>query len=226
MDAGLRRHDGAPWISVVIPALNAAGTLGACLDALGTDVVREIIVVDGGSVDGTVACAAGARLIAAPAGRGNQLRAGVAAASGSFLLLLHADTVLAPGWPAALAGLDPEKAGYFRFRLNSPRRAARVLEWVVARRCRWFGLPYGDQGLLISLALLESVGGVPDMPLMEDVALARRLRGRLKPLAADAVTSAARYERDGFLRRPLRNLVCLALYFCGVPPGFIKRFYG
>jgi len=214
------------WVSVVIPALNAASTLPGCLDALRADVIREVIVVDGGSVDGTVACAGRARVIHAPAGRGGQLRAGVAAASAEFLLLLHADTVLAPDWPAALAGMNPEKAGYFRFRLNSRRRAARVMEWVVARRSRWFGLPYGDQGLLISRALLERVGGVPDLPLMEDVALARRLRGRLKPLAADAVTSAARYERDGFLRRPLRNLACLTLFFCGVPPAFIKRLYG
>jgi rSAM/selenodomain-associated transferase 2 len=226
VNSGLRRYDGAAWISVVIPALNAAGTLRACLDALSAAVVREIIVVDGGSTDGTVACAAGARVIAAPAERGGQLRAGVAAATGDFLLLLHADTVLAPGWPAAVAGLDTEKAGYFRLRLDSPRRAARVLEWVVARRCRWLGLPYGDQGLFISRALLERVGGVPDLPLMEDVALARRLRGRLMPLAADAVTSAAKYERDGFLGRPLRNLMCLTLYYCGLPIGFIKRLYG
>ncbi len=220
-------HDGNPWISVIIPTLNAVGTLPGCLAALGAgaEMIREVIVVDGGSVDGTVGCAGDAIVFTTPPGRGGQLRAGVAAARSEYLLLLHADTALGPGWPAAVAA-DPKTAGYFRLRLDSPRRAARVIEWFVARRCRWFGLPYGDQGLLISKALLERVGGMPDLPLMEDVALARRLRGRLKPLAADAVTSAARYERDGFLRRPLRNLVCLGLYFVGVPPRIIRLVYG
>jgi rSAM/selenodomain-associated transferase 2 len=217
-----------PLISVVIPALNAAGTVPACLAALqvGAAVIREIIIVDGGSTDGTLSCAADAIVITAPAGRGGQMRAGIAAARGAFLVLLHADTVLGPEWPAAVAASDPQKAGYFRFRLDSPRRAARVIEWLVAWRCRWLGLPYGDQGLFISKSLLKQVGGMPELPLMEDVALARRLRGRLVPLAADAVTSAARYDRDGFLRRPLRNLFCLVLYFAGAPPRMIRRIYG
>jgi rSAM/selenodomain-associated transferase 2 len=221
-------NDGLGWVSVVIPTLNAAGTLPACFAALaaGAAMIREIIVVDGGSADGTEACAAGATIIIAPAGRGGQLRAGIAAARGNYLLLLHADTMLGADWPVVVAAANPEMAGYFRFRLDSSRRAARVIEWFVARRCRWFGLPYGDQGLFISKALLERVGGMPDLPLMEDVALARRLRGRLAPLAADAVTSAARYERDGFLRRPLRNLFCLTLYIAGVPPRIIRRVYG
>jgi len=87
-------------------------------------------------------------------------------------------------------------------------------------------MPYGDQGLLISRALLDEVGGVPDLPLMEDVALARLLRGRLRALPVAAVTSAARYERDGWVRRPLRNIFCLALYFMGVSPARIRRLYG
>jgi rSAM/selenodomain-associated transferase 2 len=221
-------HDGTPWISVVIPALNAAGTLSACLAALrlGAGLIREVIVVDGGSVDGTLAGAGGAIVFITPPGRGRQLRAGIAAARSDFLLLLHADTVLSASWPVAIAAADRERAGYFRFRLDSQRRMARLIEWVVARRCRWLGLPYGDQGLLISKALLERAGGMPDLPLMEDVALARRLRGRLTALDADAVTSAARYERDGFLRRPLRNLFCLGLYFAGVSPRIIRRIYG
>jgi rSAM/selenodomain-associated transferase 2 len=213
---------------VVIPALNAEKNLPACLAALrvGSAMIREIIVVDGGSTDGTLTRAGDAIVFSTPPGRGGQMRAGIAAARGNHLLLLHADTVLSAAWPAAVAAADPDKAGYFRFRLDSSRRAARVIEWLVARRCRLFGLPYGDQGLFISKALLDQAGGMPDLPLMEDVALARRLRGRLKPLAADAVTSAARYERDGFLRRPLRNLFCLALYFAGVPARIIRRVYG
>ncbi len=215
-------------ISVVIPTRNAAATLPACLRSLepGAALIREIIVVDGGSTDATTSLAAGAAVISAPPGRGGQLRAGVLAGSGTFLLLLHADTELSPDWPQAVAGASPELAFYFRFRLNSPRRAARILEAIVRRRCRWLSLPYGDQGLLISQALLHAIGGVPGLPIMEDVALARRLRGRLRELPAVALTSAARYEREGYLRRPLRNLVCLALYSCGMPPGMIARLYG
>jgi hypothetical protein len=155
------------------------------------------------------------------------LRAGVAAASGALLLLLHADTVLAPNWADTIATLQPGKAGYFSLRLDSPHRAARLLELLVRLRCRLFALPYGDQALLIERDLLAAAGGVPDLALMEDVVLARRLgRRRLQALAADAVTSAARYERDGFVRRPMRNIFCLGLFFAGVPVRVIKKIYG
>jgi rSAM/selenodomain-associated transferase 2 len=217
-------------LSVIIPTLNAAQTLPACLASLlpGAALIREIIIVDGGSTDATTSLAANARLIQTPPSRGAQLAAGAGAASGDFLLLLHADTRLSPDWPkaAATAMQAPDYAHYFRFRLDSPARAARILEAIVALRCRLLRLPYGDQALLISRAHLDAVGGIPDIPLMEDVALARRLRQTLRPLAATALTSAARYQRDGFVRRPLRNVVCLTLYYCGVPPARIKKLYG
>jgi rSAM/selenodomain-associated transferase 2 len=193
-------------ISVVIPVLNGAACLPACLRAVNTGQAGEVIVVDGGSTDTTVAVAraAGATVLQAPAGRGGQMRAGVAAASGKILLLLHADTILAPNWADAAAALQPGKAGYFRLRLDSPRRAVRVLELFVRLRCRLAALPYGDQGLLIGRDLLAAAGGVPDLALMEDVALARRLgRHRLQALAADAVTSAEKRLLPGavFCRR-------------------------
>jgi len=215
-------------ISVVIPTLNAAATLPDTLAALeGTPA----LVVDGGSVDATVAVArrAGARVIAAPRGRGAQFAAGIAAAQGQWLLLLHADTRLASGWQAAAVRLmdgDGCRAGYFRFMLDSADPRARRLERRVAWRCRALGLPYGDQGLLISRQLLAEVGGMRELPLMEDVDLVRRIgRARLVALDAAAVTSAARWERDGWRRRSLRNLGCLALYFAGVPPRLIARLY-
>ncbi|GIX09584.1 TIGR04283 family arsenosugar biosynthesis glycosyltransferase [Elioraea sp.] len=217
-------------LSVVIPALNAAATLPATLDALGR-APREVIVVDGGSTDATAAIAAarGCRLIAAPRGRGSQLAAGVAAARGPWLLLLHADTRLGPGWAEAAAAhiaAAPDRAGYFRLRIDDAAPAARRLERAVAWRCRALGLPYGDQGLLVARALLDAVGGIRPLPLMEDVDLVRRLgRARLVPLPADALTSAARYRRDGYLRRSARNLALLALWFAGVPPRVLVRLY-
>lgn len=213
----------------MIPALNAARRIGAVLEAVAG--AGERIVVDGGSTDTTadLARAAGARVLSAPRGRGGQLAAGVAAARLPWLLLLHADTVLAPEWPAAAARLiaaGPARAGYFRLRLDSPDSRARRLERAVALRCRALALPYGDQGLLIHRDLLAAVGGIRPLPLMEDVDLIRRLgRARLCALDAAAVTSAERWERDGWLRRSARNLTCLAGWFAGIPPSRLARWY-
>lgn len=212
-------------LSVIIPTLNAADVLPGSLAALGQGC--EIIVVDGASQDATIACAvaAGARVMNAPRGRGSQIAAGIEAASHPWLLLLHADTRLDPGWRQA-AHADPTLAGYFRFALDSADPRARRLERMVAWRSRVLGLPYGDQGLLVHRDLLRSVGGIKPLPLMEDVDLVRRLgRARLVPLAADAVTSARKWEAQGYLRRSARNLFCLSLWAAGVPPHRIQRIY-
>ncbi len=213
-------------LSVIIPTLNAAHGLPATLAAVAG--AAEVIVVDGGSGDGTVgvAAAAGALVVSAPRGRGSQLAAGIALASHPWLLLLHADTRLAPDWSAAVHA-DPERAGYFRFTLDSDDPRARRLERLVGWRCRALGLPYGDQGLLIHRGLLTRTGGMRPLPLMEDVDLVRRLgRRRLVALPADAVTSAAKWQRQGYLRRSARNLLCLSLWFAGMPPRLIARIYG
>jgi rSAM/selenodomain-associated transferase 2 len=222
-------------ISVIIPTLDAAEEVPGALAALaGSGLLREIIVSDGGSRDDTVAiaAAAGARVVLGPRGRGIQLIAGAAAATGEWLLFLHADCRLAAGWERAAAEFiarpgAPDSAGYFTFALDDPDPAARRLERIVAWRCRLLGLPYGDQGLLIARGLYDAVGGFAPIPLMEDVDLIRRLgRRRLAPIGAQAISSARRYRRDGYLRRPLRNLLCLSLYFAGVPPRRIERLYG
>ena len=221
-------------ISVVIPTLNAAATLPATLAALGPmgDGVEEILIADGGGTDGTpdIARHAGARVLTVPRGRGGQLAAGIAAAAHPWLLLLHADTRLTPGWRVEAASHmrdHPGKAAYFRFVLDSVNPRARHLERMVAWRCRVLALPYGDQGLLIHRDTLARAGGMRPLPLMEDVDLITRLgRHRLRALRAEALTSAIKWERDGWYRRSGRNLFCLSLWYCGVPPDRIARLYG
>lgn len=221
-------------LSIVIPTLQAGATVGATLDAVtAIGLAGEVVVVDAGSTDATrdIAAGAGARLIEAPRGRGSQLAAGGAAATGDWLLFLHADTVPGPGWDGAVAGFigDPAsrgRAAVFRFALDDPSPVARRLERVVEWRTRVLGLPYGDQGLLIARDFYQSLGGFAPIPLMEDVDLVRRIgRARLAVLDAYAVTSAARYGKDGYLRRSLRNLGCLSLFFLGVDPRRIERLY-
>jgi rSAM/selenodomain-associated transferase 2 len=222
-------------ISVVIPTLDAAAELPSTLALLmDAAIVREIVVADGGSRDATVRMArdAGVEVIAAPRGRGSQLAAGAAATSTAWLLFLHADCRLAPGWEDAVSTFvaAPDaaaRAGYFALALDDAAPAARRLEGIVAWRCRVLALPYGDQGLLIARTLYDAVGGFAAIPLMEDVELVRRLgRRRLAALPATACVSARRYRQGGYVRRPLRNLVCLSLYFAGVPPRHIARLYG
>ena len=226
---------GEAQLSVITPTLNAADPLPRLIEQLRVStVVNEIIVVDGGSSDETAAIArmAGAHVISAPRGRGIQLAAGAAAATGDWLLFLHADCRLAPGWEAAVAAFlaAPEavrRAGYFDFAVDDTAPAARRLERIVAWRCRILALPYGDQGLLIARSLYRAVGGFAPLPLMEDVDLVRRLgRRRLTCIGGRCISSPQRYRRGGYWLRPLRNLFCLALYLAGMSPHRIVRLYG
>ena len=216
-------------VSAIIPVLNAADTLAATVATIAW--AAEIVVADGGSTDSSPAQAAllNAQVLTVPRGRGSQLAAGVAAARHDWLLLLHADTRLTPEARAVVEthmARHPDRAGYFRFALHSTNKRARVLERAVAWRCRILALPYGDQGLLLHRDLLRHVGGIRPLPLMEDVDLVRRLgRRRLIALDAAAITSAVKWERDGWLRRSARNLCCLALWFAGVAPHRIARLY-
>ena len=231
-----------PVLSIVIPTLNAAGVLGATLAHVAAGIARlgergvpvEVVVADGGSADGTAdeARRHGARLVAAEAGRGRQLAAGAQAAAGVWLLFLHADTRPAPGWEDEVgafvaARASRGRAAVFRFVLDDRGLAPRLLERLVALRCRVFALPYGDQGLLIHRSLYDALGGFRPLPLMEDVDLVRRIgRRRLVYLATPALTSAVRYRRAGYAPRMVRNLCCLLLFSLGVRAETVARLYG
>ena len=221
-------------ISVIIPTLNATAQLPATteslLPGLTGGLIADLILSDGGSEDdiATVGRALGAQVITGSKGRGGQIARGVAAANTPWLLILHADTHLDKDWAAsALAHIarHPDKAGWFRLAFRAKGTAPRIVAAGANLRARFLGLPYGDQGLLIHRDLLEKVGGFPDIPLMEDVALARRLKGHLIPLDAVAHTSASRYTTEGWTRRIFRNLSTLLRYTLGQSPETLVARY-
>ena len=157
--------------------------------------------------------------------RGGQLKRGCAASKGVWILALHADTVLAPGWSHAVrAHLNSQKAGWFSLRFCEGGLLGRALAMWANLRSQW-GLPYGDQGLLIPRELYDAVGGYTDIPLMEDVAIVRSLAGRMQRIDAVAITSAEKYQKQGWFRRGGRNVLTLLRYFMGVDPTVLAAAY-
>lgn len=227
-------------ISVVIPTLNAEAHLGETLSSLvpaAVDgLVREVIVVDAGSTDRTLAVAddAGAEIVKADAGRGAQLKAGAARARFPWLLFLDADTYLDAGWEREAhlhmervqSGRRRASAASFRLALDDEGAPARLLETLASLRACLVKQPSGEQGLLIPRALYDEVGGFGVLPLLEDMDLLRRIgRGRVVMLSARAVVSGDRYRRDGYVSRLLRAQACLGLYLVGVPVRTIAALF-
>jgi rSAM/selenodomain-associated transferase 2 len=220
-------------ISIIIPSLNCRALIDQLLpSALGLST--DVIVVDGGSADGTqnAATVLGATVIETARGRGQQLASGAAMAHNDWLLFQHSDTTLPISaddvmWEFIEAPQNLRKAGYFALRFDDQSRKAQVISGMANWRSRTLGLPYGDQALLINRAFYEEIGGYKSIPLMEDVDLVRRIgRRNLCALDGAITTSAAKYRQDGWMLRPLRNLFCLSLYFLGIAPEKIAKFYG
>ena len=219
-------------LSVVIPTLNAetalARSLPALAEGLSAGLIRELVISDGGSDDATLTIAgeAGAEIVTGAPSRGGQLRRGAEAAQGDWLLFLHADTVLPTGWAdIVLAHLPTGRPGHFRLKFDTSGPVAAMVAGWANLRSRLFHLPYGDQVLLILRADYDATGGYPDQPLMEDVAIARKLGRRLTILPDTVTTSADRYRRDGWLRRGARNLSLLLRYLAGADPERLARRY-
>lgn len=223
-------------LSVIIPALNAGDGLAATLAALrcnNAEIEFETIVVDGGSSDDTAAIARSndATVIRSERGRGRQLKAGADLAKGDWLLFLHADTCLASTWLHEVTGFarqasNAERIAAFRLGLDDRSPAARRLERMVGWRCRWLRLPYGDQGLLVKRSMYFDVGGYRAIPFLEDVDLLRRLgRDRVVMFDTVATTSSERHRRSGYLRQGLRNILLVVLFYVGVSPERLARFY-
>jgi rSAM/selenodomain-associated transferase 2 len=225
---------GPPVVSVVIPVRADAAALGNLLGQLRPRPEVEILVAGTGGADPGHRALRDARpdvrWIDAPPGRGPQQNAGARAAAGRWLWFVHADSRLPADWFAALAGLDGDPGivgGSFAFRLDSMAWQARWLERGVALRVRWFGLPYGDQGIFVRRDVFEQMQGFAPLPLMEDVEFIGRLkqRGRLRHLSLGLTTSARWWERDGWWRHSAANLLTLAAYHAGVSPSRLARRY-
>ncbi len=222
-------------LSIIVPTLDAApalpGLFAALYEGVRAGLVREVIVSDGGSGDasGEIARQAGALWIEGPPGRGRQLARGAAAAGGEWLFFVHADSWPEPGWARVLAGhmqTRPERAACFRLAFRARGFGARRTAAWANFRTRAFALPYGDQGLALSRDLYERVGGFAELALMEDVAMARALGGRITLLPAIIATGAERYERAGWTRQGARNLWRLARFMAGADPERLRRGYG
>jgi rSAM/selenodomain-associated transferase 2 len=156
------------------------------------------------------------------------MNAGAAAATGEWLLFLHADSTLPPGWMEAITRLDDAViGGWFRFALDDPAWQARVIERLTAWRVARLRLPYGDQGFFVRRRTFEAIGGFRELPLMEDVEFVRRLvrAGRVAELPLRLRTSARRWRRSGWFRRSLKNLLLVSLYFLGVNAERLARWY-
>ena len=226
-------YPAAPRISVIVPTLNEQSCLAATLDALPLACGDELIVVDAGSADGTpdIARRYTSQVYQGPRGRARQMNHGARQARGDILLFLHADTLLpADGLEAVRQVLQQPGmvGGAFRLRITPATPALRLVAWGTNLRSRFGGLPYGDQALFVARRVFEELGGYDDVPFMEDVRLvqALRRRGHLTILPQAVATSGRRWQRDGVFFTTARNVVLMILYFCGVQPATLRRWYG
>lgn len=221
-------------LAIVIPALNEAANLSRLLPDLARGCPgADIVVVDGGSGDDTAAVVArhgGPRLLASARSRALQMNHGARATSGDTLLFLHADTRLPEGAARAIeqALAEPGVAGgRFDVRFDNDRPLFRMIAWFMNARSRASGICTGDQAIFVRRADFEAVGGYPEIPLMEDIELSRRLkrRGRLRALRLRVTTSARKWEREGPLRTIGLMWALRVLHFCGVAPARLHRWY-
>ncbi|MEQ9550891.1 MAG: TIGR04283 family arsenosugar biosynthesis glycosyltransferase [Coleofasciculus sp. G3-WIS-01] len=219
-------------ISVIIPVLNEASTIGSVLERLmGTNNV-DVIVVDGGSRDETVTVARSrnVQVISTPPGRACQMNAGAARATGDILLFLHADTRLPANFDCLVRqGLqEPQTiAGAFELRIDSQQFGLRLIERLVNWRSRFFSMPYGDQAIFLKATSFHRIGGFPNLPIMEDFEFIRRLKhqGQIAIVPASILTSGRRWERLGIIKTTFINQLIILGYFLGVSPDKLARWY-
>jgi rSAM/selenodomain-associated transferase 2 len=224
-----------PTLAIVIPVLDEGATIADALSALAPYRERgtEVVVVDGGSRDATVEAARplADRVLAAPRGRGSQMNAGAAAARADVLLFLHADTRLPPDADRIifLALEQPNRVwGRFDVTIAGRSRLLRTVAATMNLRSRLTGIATGDQAMFVTREAFAQAGGFPDLPLMEDIVLSRRLKriGRPACLAARVTTSGRRWDRDGAVRTIVTMWRLRLAFFLGAEPAQLARRYG
>ena len=219
-------------ISIIIPTFNSEialrETLSSFFEGIENGLIRELVISDSSSTNEIklIANEVGAYFIEGPCSRGLQISKGIDNSKGDWILILHADTTLSLGWSTKLLQkIDKNFAYYFKLKFKSKSPFARILEYWAQIRSKFLGLPYGDQGVLIHRDLLNTIGGFPKIPIMEDVALADRLTGKIKPLDVLAYTSAEKYHKNGWLRQSMNNFLTLAKYRLGKDPHQLFKLY-
>lgn len=219
-------------ISVVIPVINEAPIVGQAIERAWQAGADEVLVVDGGSNDGTVEIAGQSRcqFLQSETGRSPQQNAGASSATGDVLLFLHVDNWLEPGSVDQIRqALDDPKAqcGAFQQHIAARGPCYRVLEWGNALRVRWRGLAYGDQGIFVRRELFEQLGRFPDAPLMEDLIFMRQARRATWPilLTGPLHVNPRRWQQHGVIRQTIRNWLLITAYLLGVSPTRLSQFY-
>lgn len=222
----------AARISIIIPVLNEVRNIKQALASTQPSTNVEVIVVDGGSNDGTAEIAEllGVKLISAPRGRAAQMNAGTLAATGDILLFLHADTRLPAGFDIMVRTVLQQRgvmAGAFALRIDAPLWSLRLVEWGVNWRSHLLQMPYGDQAIFVTKEIFHEIGKFPEFPIMEDFELMRQLRrtGRITIIPVPILTSARRWLKNGVFKTTLTNQIIIVAYLVGVSPKRIISWF-
>ena len=219
-------------ISIIIPTLNEAGNIKETIISSQFSNNVEIIVVDGGSKDETlfIAKSLNVKVLISPPGRANQMNAGAMAASGEILLFLHADTRLPINFEQMMRTTLAKPgivAGAFALRINAPNLGLRLVELGVKWRSHLWQMPYGDQGIFLTKDVFQQVGNFPQIPIMEDFELIRKLKtmGKIYLLPTPVITSPRRWLKKGIIQTTILNQIIVIAYLLGVSPHQIRNWY-
>lgn len=219
-------------ISIIIPTLNEAAAIARTLSHLEGVENLEVLVVDGGSIDETadLAESRGAKVIQSTPGKAVQMNTGAAMAAGDILVFLHADTLLPEDFGSQIVSAlnqNDVAAGAFRLTIHSTGAGVRIIEGMANLRSRFLQLPYGDQALFMKKSLFDKIGGFPEMPIMEDFILIRRLKrqGKIVIVPTAVVTSPRRWLHLGIFKTWLINQLIIIAYYLGLPPERLNRWY-